>query len=189
MAFDDNDDVESHIHSSANIVVFGYGSLVFRPSFSYVAKRLSYITQYRRRFSQGSPDHRGTPENPGVVVTLQSCQMEADEKCWGIAYEISALDKSKVLEYLDEREKVHVKHTLPHINFPVFDVSLHRRVSHDFLSCCMMSTVCLLGGVWFTVQIRPTRISWEISASTTLLSALAKLKVRIYLTGCFPFPN
>ncbi|KHJ34989.1 putative cation transporter [Erysiphe necator] len=60
-----------------------------------------------------SEDHRGTPENPGRVVTLiersfwnilDDIEPVPDEKVWGIAYHIEASKVAEVRECLDLRE-------------------------------------------------------------------------------------
>lgn len=50
--------------------VIGYGSLIFKPPPLYSFRVTGYLEGYIRRFWQSSSDHRGTPENPGRVVTL-----------------------------------------------------------------------------------------------------------------------
>ncbi|MFN3199360.1 MAG: gamma-glutamylcyclotransferase [Bradymonadia bacterium] len=81
--------------------IFGYGSLVWRPAFEYRQRVPGYITGWIRRFWQGSPDHRGTPEAPGRVVTLLP---EAGATCWGMAYEVAPEKVSEIMPRLDHRE-------------------------------------------------------------------------------------
>lgn len=83
--------------------IFGYGSLIFRPAFAYVERRPAYVTGYVRRFWQGSPDHRGTPEAPGRVVTLLAASSPA-EHTGGCAYRIAPDEADAILRALDERE-------------------------------------------------------------------------------------
>ena len=54
------------------VCIFGYGSLVWKPEPAFKDCPFFYakLDGYCRRFWQGSPDHRGTVEEPGRVVTL-----------------------------------------------------------------------------------------------------------------------
>lgn len=81
--------------------VFGYGSIIWRPSFPYIAARPALIRGWRRRFWQGSPDHRGTPENPGRVVTLVT---DPHAVCHGLAFDTGDHDTPEIIESLDVRE-------------------------------------------------------------------------------------
>jgi len=83
--------------------IFGYGSLVWRPAFPHQARRAALVRGWRRRFWQGSTDHRGVPGAPGRVVTL--VPERADLACWGMAYLVSSEDEASVLATLDHREK------------------------------------------------------------------------------------
>lgn len=87
-----------------NIVrwVFAYGSLVFRPGFSFVRREVACIEGFERRFYQGSTDHRGTPEAPGRVVTLVP---SPGARCWGVAFGLSVGSVDAVLGRLDFRER------------------------------------------------------------------------------------
>lgn len=88
----------SDIEALDEIWLFGYGSLIYKVDFPYIESKPAYLRGWSRRFWQGSHDHRGTPENPGRVLTL----IEAPyERCFGIAYRVTA----DVFDHLDHREK------------------------------------------------------------------------------------
>jgi glutathione-specific gamma-glutamylcyclotransferase len=82
--------------------IFAYGSLIFRPSFEFVERRPAWVRGFARRFWQGSPDHRGTPESPGRVATLVHSESET---CGGCAYRIDRTNAGVILAELDHREK------------------------------------------------------------------------------------
>jgi len=85
-------------HDFEEIWLFGYGSLIYKVDFPFIEKAPASIIGWQRRFWQGSDDHRGTPQQPGRVVTL--IQSALDE-CSGMAYKVT----QDVFEHLDHREK------------------------------------------------------------------------------------
>ena len=87
-----------YFDSHESVWLFGYGSLIFKADFPWQQRRPASIRHWQRRFWQGSHDHRGTPQQPGRVVTLVPAQ---DARCDGMAYLISP----GVFEQLDFREK------------------------------------------------------------------------------------
>ena len=110
-------------------LIFGYGSLIFKPMphSRFVAD--GFVTGFARRYWQLSPDHRGTPEEPGRVCTVvevgtahaleqafSSSQTgsaltvpERDGvdnlEVWGRVYEIAPEHAAEVIAALDHREK------------------------------------------------------------------------------------
>jgi glutathione-specific gamma-glutamylcyclotransferase len=82
--------------------IFGYGSLVWRPDFPFIEKRVAAIEGWERRFWQGSTDHRGVPGAPGRVVTLIE---SAGALCHGMAYRVESAVYEDVMATLDHREK------------------------------------------------------------------------------------
>ncbi len=98
----------------AEIWLFGYGSLIHKVDFPILDQREAYICGWQRRFWQGSHDHRGTPENPGRVLTIVE---QTDSICQGMAYQVS----HEVFDFLDHREKNgYLRHEIP-IHFSATD--------------------------------------------------------------------
>jgi cation transport protein ChaC len=63
--------------------IFAYGSLMWNPGFAYVAKRVGTVYGFHRRFCQWSRINRGTPERPGLVLSL-----ERGGSCRGLAFRL-----------------------------------------------------------------------------------------------------
>jgi cation transport protein ChaC len=64
--------------------IFAYGSLMWNPKFTYDARHVATIRGYHRSFRLWSRINRGTPENPGLVLTL-----ERGGSCRGLVYRIT----------------------------------------------------------------------------------------------------
>ena len=82
--------------------IFGYGSIIWKPGFPFLRRELGFISGWSRRFWQASPDHRGTREQPGRVVTLMH---DPGKRCWGVAYELSRETCADIFGGLDAREQ------------------------------------------------------------------------------------
>jgi glutathione-specific gamma-glutamylcyclotransferase len=87
--------------STERLPIFAYGSLLFRPGFVYLERERATLHGYARRFSQASPDHRGTSEHPGRVLTLAPRENHA---IVGAIYWVEAPAEQLLVE-LDERER------------------------------------------------------------------------------------
>lgn len=83
--------------------VFGYGSLVWNPGFEPVERVIASLPGYHRSFCMRSIHHRGTDENPGLVLALDAV---ADTCCSGLALSVKDGEEDKVLQYLRDRELV-----------------------------------------------------------------------------------
>ncbi len=81
--------------------VFGYGSLMWNPGFSYVRKERARLVGYHRAFCIYSHHYRGTPERPGLVLGL-----DRSGECQGVAFQVAKPDWENVVEYLNERELI-----------------------------------------------------------------------------------
>ncbi|XP_068107769.1 glutathione-specific gamma-glutamylcyclotransferase 1 [Hyperolius riggenbachi] len=95
--------MEDNAFLTKSLWIFGYGSLVWKPDFEFTSSKVGFIHGYSRKFWQGDPFHRGSPEMPGRVVTLQE---DYEECTWGIAYEVRGDQIASSLQYLNVRESV-----------------------------------------------------------------------------------
>jgi glutathione-specific gamma-glutamylcyclotransferase len=81
--------------------VFGYGSLMWRPGFDFVERRMGTLRGYHRSLCVYSHVHRGTPERPGLVLGL-----DRGGSCHGAVFKVSPDLDASTLAYLRERELV-----------------------------------------------------------------------------------
>ena len=81
--------------------VFGYGSLIWNPGFSFRSAQLGLLRGAHRSLSIISHHHRGTRDTPGLVFGLTR-----GGSCRGMVFEVGAEAWSDVRAYLDGRELV-----------------------------------------------------------------------------------
>jgi cation transport protein ChaC len=81
--------------------VFGYGSLMWRPGFTYEEAVPARIIGARRRLCVYSVVHRGTRRRPGLVLGL-----EPGGACDGMAFRVAPERARTVRAYLRAREQV-----------------------------------------------------------------------------------
>ena len=70
-------------HSSDELWIFAYGSLIWNPLFDYLDRRSVVVEGWQRQFCLLAPVGRGTIDNPGLVLGLKP-----GDRCQGIAYRL-----------------------------------------------------------------------------------------------------
>ncbi|MEA2903952.1 MAG: glutathione-specific gamma-glutamylcyclotransferase [Alphaproteobacteria bacterium] len=88
-------------HAADDLWVFGYGSLMWRPGFSFVERVEARLLGAHRALCVYSFVHRGTAERPGLVLGL-----DRGGACRGVAYRVAAAEREKTVGYLRAREQV-----------------------------------------------------------------------------------
>ena len=88
-------------HSTEDLWVFGYGSLIWRPGFEFVEKAPARLIGAHRALCVFSHVHRGTPERPGLVLGL-----DFGGACRGVAYRVPGKRRGETVAYLRAREQV-----------------------------------------------------------------------------------
>lgn len=79
--------------------VFGYGSLIWSPCFTYQQALAATVSGWHRSFCLYSHKYRGTEENPGLVLGLDHGGF-----CQGVVFEIAPRHTEEALLNLWERE-------------------------------------------------------------------------------------
>lgn len=93
--------------------VFGYGSLLWDPGFDPAETRRAVLRDYHRSFCMLSIHHRGTEEDPGLVLALDA---DPGAQCTGVAFRVQEAETDRVLAELRERELIssaYVEHHVP----------------------------------------------------------------------------
>lgn len=83
--------------------VLGYGSLMWRPGFSFLEMQAARVSGFVRDMCFLSIHYRGTPETPGLVCGLME---DVRGVCRGRAFRVAPADADAVIAYLDERELI-----------------------------------------------------------------------------------
>jgi cation transport protein ChaC len=81
--------------------VFGYGSLIWKPGFPYIERRVARLVGVHRALCVYSWVHRGTRERPGLVLGL-----DHGGACRGVAFRVAPEAWDAVVSYLRAREQV-----------------------------------------------------------------------------------
>lgn len=89
------------MNDTGDFWVFGYGSLMWRPGFEFIERRIASVHGYHRSLCIYSHVHRGTPEHPGLVLGL-----DRGGSCKGVAFRVSGAIRAATVAYLRERELV-----------------------------------------------------------------------------------
>lgn len=87
--------------TGGDLWVFGYGSLMWRPGFTYARRCKALLRGWRRSLCVFSHVYRGSPERPGLVLGL-----DRGGACPGVAFEVDTALWEATIRYLREREQV-----------------------------------------------------------------------------------
>lgn len=83
--------------------VFGYGSLMWHPGFPVAERQVATLSGFARTFCMSSIHHRGTVEDPGLVLALDPSETAS---CRGMAFRVPDAEADATVAYLRERELV-----------------------------------------------------------------------------------
>jgi cation transport protein ChaC len=84
---------------AADVWVFGYGSLMWNPAFTYAERQVGVVRGYHRRFCLWLEMGRGSPDNPGLMLALDNGGV-----CRGVAFRIPAAQVRSELLIIWRRE-------------------------------------------------------------------------------------
>ncbi len=83
--------------------VFGYGSLIWNPGFPVAERQVARLDGWHRSFCMRSIHHRGTIEEPGLVLALDRAE---GAHCDGVAFLVTPGEEGGTLATLRERELI-----------------------------------------------------------------------------------
>ena len=84
-----------------DLLLFAYGSLIWRPDFAFSSGIAARVQGYHRALRMRSQTHRGCREQPGLVLALLS-----GGSCRGLVYRVPKAEGEAVLRTVWAREMV-----------------------------------------------------------------------------------
>ena len=84
---------------AGRVWVFAFGSLIWNPAFHFVERRTARIHGFHRQFCLWARAGRGSPERPGLMLSLQP-----GGSCIGVAYRLARRAVATELDVLWRRE-------------------------------------------------------------------------------------
>lgn len=84
---------------SGRVWIFAFGSLIWNPAFHFVERRTARIHGFHRRFCLWARAGRGSPERPGLMLSL-----EPGGSCAGVAYRLEQREAATELDVIWRRE-------------------------------------------------------------------------------------
>ena len=91
------------IDTTQDVWVFGYGSLMWDPAIHFVEARAAALNDHQRLFNYRVIGGRGTPEQPGLVLSLMP---QAGVCCDGLVFRIAAHMVEQETQVLWRREMI-----------------------------------------------------------------------------------
>lgn len=113
----------------SDLWVFGYGSLMWRPSFPYVESAPARLSGWRRRFCIISRYYRGSDVRPGLVLGL-----DRGGVCDGRVFRVAREAADEVLSYLRAREQISGVYREAHVEVQLLDGTHARRWAVTFIA-------------------------------------------------------
>lgn len=86
---------------SGGVWVFAFGSLIWNPAFHFAERRTARVHGFHRRFCLWSHAGRGSPERPGLMLSLES-----GGSCTGVVYRLEEGGERAELDVIWRREMI-----------------------------------------------------------------------------------
>ena len=93
------DDMLARAPAPGRVWVFAFGSLIWNPAFHHVERRVARVHGWHRQFCLWVKAGRGTPEQPGLMLSLES-----GGSCAGVVYRLAPGTERTELDVLWRRE-------------------------------------------------------------------------------------
>jgi cation transport protein ChaC len=115
--------------ADGDVWVFGYGSLIWNPTFEFVEKRVALMQGWHRRFCLWIKTGRGSPDAPGLTLAL-----DRGGSCSGLAFRLNKSQVEEELLILWRREMVSGVYEARWIDIKIQDVKERKVKALSFVA-------------------------------------------------------